>query len=446
MVQASEIRDGETLKAWLDSRAEPVRGYEAALIAHRSAMRVLPVFVAELDLEWSRENALTALPALRAGLTSGVIPMDPPAHLRQVFDAVSEDLHRIFENLGTDRIPYTFKAFFALRDAVKAASEIDLIDSTEYAARSAFDAFGLGSVYWNTARVDAVLIEAENTPHFSPLWIRLETPGRYDPDEPPAMTGKTPREAREAWQHARDWLNAHPGHDFWIRWYEAALHGRPLTDDWESHWHLLTDIALIPDADWQLGAEHVARLIAEIEKKYQPERQIIIQPVTVEVTVSEVQRAVQVNRLTLPPTFEAIFGQIEIEIHRLQGINHWESEAQCEEARSLIRRLTAMAQAVQELQKSVEESSTEPTNTEAAKTKSLVELYAGHLKSWPRDNAADLTDSVWRLGLSGLSIAGLTLCGVPMTPAVMLAGALFGGKKLTDAFKAGADSNSVIGG
>jgi len=71
-----------------------------------------------------------------------------------------------------------------------------------------------------------------------------------------------------AWQQSRNWLSSHPGHDFWIRWYEAALEGRPLTGDWESHWHLLADIALIDDADWNLGAEHIAGLIAEIEERH----------------------------------------------------------------------------------------------------------------------------------------------------------------------------------
>lgn len=55
---------------------------------------------------------------------------------------------------------------------------------------------------------------------------------------------------------------------FWIRWYEAALAGEPLTSDWTSHWQLLTEIALIPDADWDQGAEHIAGLIAAIEARF----------------------------------------------------------------------------------------------------------------------------------------------------------------------------------
>ncbi|MFC5738472.1 DUF6161 domain-containing protein, partial [Sinirhodobacter huangdaonensis] len=103
---------------------------------------------------------------------------------------------------------------------------------------------------WTQIQSDTAKLETSANPEQSALW----------PDAPEAL--------QRAWDKARDWLAAHPGHDFWIRWYEAALEGRPLTGDWESHDRLLTDIALIPEEDWQQGAEHVAGLIAEIEKRY----------------------------------------------------------------------------------------------------------------------------------------------------------------------------------
>ena len=36
------------------------------------------------------------------------------------------------------------------------------------------------------------------------------------------------------------------------------------------NWEMQTEIALIPDADWEKGAAHVARVIAEIEGRYAP--------------------------------------------------------------------------------------------------------------------------------------------------------------------------------
>ena len=45
---------------------------------------------------------------------------------------------------------------------------------------------------------------------------------------------------------------------FWREWYRGFLDGKPL--DWE----LQRRVALIPDADWELGPEHIARLIEHI--------------------------------------------------------------------------------------------------------------------------------------------------------------------------------------
>lgn len=50
--------------------------------------------------------------------------------------------------------------------------------------------------------------------------------------------------------------------DFWKRWYNGLLDGQPLD------WDLQREVALIPDDDWDKGAEHIARLIAEIEARF----------------------------------------------------------------------------------------------------------------------------------------------------------------------------------
>ena len=49
---------------------------------------------------------------------------------------------------------------------------------------------------------------------------------------------------------------------FWLRWYDAALQANHLNLPLEH------DIALIPDADWQKGLEHIAGLIAALERKH----------------------------------------------------------------------------------------------------------------------------------------------------------------------------------
>jgi len=53
---------------------------------------------------------------------------------------------------------------------------------------------------------------------------------------------------------------------FWREWYQGMLDGQPM--DWE----LQKRVALIPDADWEKGPEHIARKIEEIESTFLAEK------------------------------------------------------------------------------------------------------------------------------------------------------------------------------
>ncbi|WP_022704103.1 hypothetical protein [Pseudorhodobacter ferrugineus] len=64
------------------------------------------------------------------------------------------------------------------------------------------------------------------------------------------------------------WQDTPETWQFWLRWYEAALEGNPLNPDLER------DIALIPDADWEKGAEHIAALIAALEERHDLKAQV----------------------------------------------------------------------------------------------------------------------------------------------------------------------------
>ncbi|MCG7630369.1 hypothetical protein MHM88_21410 [Epibacterium sp. MM17-32] len=84
----------------------------------------------------------------------------------------------------------------------------------------------------------------------------------------PLWPEEIPDRIATAWTSGRTWMQANPGYSFWIRWYEAVLAGRPLTGDWQSHWQLMQDIALIAPADWDKGAERVAGVIEKLEEKH----------------------------------------------------------------------------------------------------------------------------------------------------------------------------------
>jgi hypothetical protein len=60
----------------------------------------------------------------------------------------------------------------------------------------------------------------------------------------------------------------HPIWGFWIEWYQGIWDGSPM--DWE----LQHKIAIIPDAEWEMGAGNIAKRIEEIRALFELEQQI----------------------------------------------------------------------------------------------------------------------------------------------------------------------------
>lgn len=272
MVQASEIRDEDTLKAWLEGRPERTRQRDAVTIAYRAAMRVLPFYICVLGERWAQERKLLALPVLAACLTSGVWIENQSAEVDAAATRATSASNPVVGATSAATVASTAnaRAAFAASVAVSIAASISAPSSAS-AAASIVDivASAVASAsYLNGIRVDAYQLSQGISPYHAALWNTsdpIERPISAD-GKAPAFT--SPEAFQIAWQKARAWLSTNPGHEFWIRWYEAALEGRPLTGDWESHDKLLTDIALIPDEDWAKGAEHVAGLIEDIEERY----------------------------------------------------------------------------------------------------------------------------------------------------------------------------------
>lgn len=55
---------------------------------------------------------------------------------------------------------------------------------------------------------------------------------------------------------------------FWKTWYEGILYGSPID------WGLQREVALIPDADWDKGPEHIAAIIDPIWERYKLKERI----------------------------------------------------------------------------------------------------------------------------------------------------------------------------
>lgn len=248
MVVARDIVDRESLRAWLDGRPEETRQADAVAIASRAVMRVMPVYVSLLGGNWEGQLRSSALPVLRCILTSDISQFYPTTEVKNA-SLYAADLARE----DTPSADYTNAAASASAAAYAAATG----SSSTIASASVDYASSLNSELWEQVRIDAGMIGAGQAPFFSRLW--LDGPRERDVSN---------------WDNALRWLGDHPGHDFWIRWYEAALDGRPLTGDWDSHWQMLRDIALIPNEDWEQGAGHVAGLIDIIAEKNYIQTQI----------------------------------------------------------------------------------------------------------------------------------------------------------------------------
>ena len=69
-------------------------------------------------------------------------------------------------------------------------------------------------------------------------------------------------------QFMYQYIGTHDYWSFWRDWYQGFLDGKPLD------WGLQRRVATIPDADWALGPEHIAKLIEEIRARFALEQRI----------------------------------------------------------------------------------------------------------------------------------------------------------------------------
>ncbi len=243
---ADEITDTESFEVWLRERPVSTVRYEAGCLATRAALRAFLKWFTLLDVPTVSSGIADGLPILRALVLSAVSLKKPTEPTLELVRSVSDDAN----DLGA--YAFSIKEIEASWSANAAAEAVhvavyDFLDSVE-SVSSAFQAVGGFHTFWPAFREDASRLERGLSVLDCPLWNDESSPG-----------------LQTNWRRARDWLLTDSDHTFWIRWYEAILDGRPLTGDWDSHWQLLHDIALIPNEDWEKGAEHVAGLIAEIE-------------------------------------------------------------------------------------------------------------------------------------------------------------------------------------
>jgi hypothetical protein len=441
MVTAAEIRDRETLEAWLTGRSRE----DALCIAHRAAMRVAPLFWGALGEDWARKGDLTALVTLWPLLTSGVAHKLPTPEVM----VVGESFAPRASGDGVVALEAT-EANAAQLAAEVASLVLNAVNPAEIAANAAntasfacvlaadsdavLDERAFLEWFWENVQRDSTLIAAGGDPFDLPLWG-----GR-----PHEVGAHNPGKIKKDWSRTRvKWTEAGGlAWDFWTQFYENAIEGHP------QDWPLLHDIALIPAEDWQGGPDRVHPIIEGILKrradqeigKGEVAQDLANLPAASWSTIQQVQAALSLNRVSLPPTLDAIEGFIALEIARLQSRNH-QSDGEAEEARRMIRTLSFLAEAVLQLRVAVPAEG--PAREGQAKdVEGLARLYMKKLGELPRIKVDEVVEGIWsagrgacQIGLIGCSATLMVALGLPALASVAAATLVIAPKLGSDAIK-----------
>ena len=279
MVKVSEIKGPDSLKAWLLDRSEDEAKKFAIIIAHRVAMRVLPVYWAwVVTSDSARESDLTALPVLRCNLISEVAREMPTPEIKHSFstaaviasDAAAGAID--IDDASSKPDPAAVAAIVADLASFVLTHPIESISNVLY-----FDTV-ISTNTVPSARVfeqipyDCELLENGDMLLGAPLWNGDKNPFQKEWEAVRQSTTKNQGNGLKydgalnfdgAYNYGEgygktksiDW-------SFWVNWYQDALDGR------EPDWDMLYEVALIPDEDWQKGPKRVNFLIGEIQAKY----------------------------------------------------------------------------------------------------------------------------------------------------------------------------------
>ncbi|WP_296641497.1 hypothetical protein [Roseinatronobacter sp.] len=249
-MRAEEIKDANSLQAWLESlpqgteaERETARRW-AVTIAHRAAMRVLPVYWKASIGRRARYQNYNTIAVLRCNLLSEllggnldrrIVPVALDASRSATKAHRAGSAARATLNSAVVSISDRTVLSYAVRDSVKLASR-----------RERF--------LWNALNQDItvadLVFEQEN------LAADLRSLDLWH------VNNSENRETA-AWNSGKSKILAQgEGWRFWVEWYENALYGRP------QDYALLTKIALIDPADWDKGADHVNALIQRIVEQH----------------------------------------------------------------------------------------------------------------------------------------------------------------------------------
>lgn len=248
------------VRAWL----ETVPNETAVAFASRSALRVLPNLAKGL----SGQSLVSLLqPFIRSALTSSVVAFQPTSELRAAASSSLAGAHNVLPDVSKNSTAEAdaSASFSAAVSASLAATRSAILgdDMIDCAASAAFSANRSSQIAGTASRMDeerwGTELDVTSLLH-TPLWHDLDIPDEL------ASHWKTMRESM---------LDTSTSWQFWISWYESQLKGRP------QNWELLTQIARLPDRNWNQGAEHLNVSITSISSKYEEDARSAVRAATI---------------------------------------------------------------------------------------------------------------------------------------------------------------------
>ncbi|WP_043137914.1 hypothetical protein [Mameliella alba] len=253
-MKAEEIKDRETLEAWL--RGRPRR--DSIVIAHRAALRVLPVWGAAMGEDWARKRDWTVLPLLRCALVSHLASHATNvdfAGFAVAADDSAADIWASALNIGRNS---PGSGASAAADAIQSGYQaVQLVGgaSIETVARVIRTAEQLDESrsILSATKLDARSLEEGKKLSTCPLW--------YWPDHSPKPFRSMERDMLAIWDG-----DPPDRWDFWRRWWEGAKTGQPLDPELQ-----LAIVKGVDEETWK-DPDKVAARIAEIEDAFNTER------------------------------------------------------------------------------------------------------------------------------------------------------------------------------
>lgn len=422
-MNADGILDEQSLLAWLKNTASDP--FFASEVAVRSMLRLLPKWSDPIRRIAKDTLLIHSLSLFRASLSMALLYRGESTGFYQ---GIRESWNST--RLSMEAGPLNAYPESAILIEVASRTYVALIFGLDASYDYEMDLSSLARVIsisadhcgWQSIREDAKQITQGSDLGEVGLWR----------DDPPEWFVASEREMREILSRDPEtW-------DFWLRWWDGVLSGKPL------NWDLQKAVALeIPEEAWS-DPKTVAAHIREIEARFLRksgndwlEDEVAKRPPPGKAQVGTTQAAMEQNREALPPTFDAIEGLLLLEIERLQRVNDV-NDAVLRQLRIYVE----LYEAIRLLRSQLPEQG--PVSEKAAeKSVSILTLYMTKFSELPRTKVNEIVEGVYstgkgfvQLGLIGLTAKLGVSYGLPANACIAVGSMIFAPKNAAEIIKA----------